>query len=83
MGSEMCIRDRTLLECGYQAEVNGDYNPARVMPSVSFHVFRVAIKTILPILLRTASLLRFPVLRLLNWSFPSEWREVKIDRPTE
>lgn len=67
---------QALAECGYAVTLRGNRRERLVLPRPSVHLLRVAFKVSLPLVLGIASRLRLPVLRLINWRYPLEWRQV-------
>jgi hypothetical protein len=73
------VAGATLAVSGYQVAVKGE-EPSRIrFPRVSTHMFRVAAKTVLPLVLGICSRLGFSVLALINRRYSQEWREVDMN----
>lgn len=79
------IAGQALVDLGYDVSLRGDRRDRMVLPRPSVHLLRVALKTILPLVLGISSRMGVPMLRLINWRYPEEWRQVrtKMGRATD
>jgi hypothetical protein len=74
------VAGATLAAGGYQVAVAGEMLPRIRFPQISPHVLRVAVKTILPLVLGICTCLGFSPLALINRRYPREWREVDMNQ---
>ena len=75
------IAGQALADFGYDVSLRGDRREKIVLPRPSVHLLRVALKTVLPLVLGLSSRLGLPVLRLVNWRYPEDWRQVNARAP--
>ncbi len=70
------IAGQALVEFGYDVSLRGDRRERFVLPRPSVHLLRVALKTILPLVLGISSRVGLPAVWLINRRYPDDWRQV-------
>lgn len=72
------IAGQALAEFGYDVSLRGNKREQFVLPRPSVHLLRVALKSLLPLVLGVSSRLGLPILRIINRRYPEEWRQVSV-----